>query len=103
VDDGFTSAGPSQLSGFAFPFFGTTYSTIYFSSNVLTSFGGGNSTCVNTDLTSSPAEACIAVLWQDLVVTGATDSGVYWQVVGSGAKQRRAEKVFLAYRAPLKG
>jgi subtilisin family serine protease len=87
VDDGFDSVGPSQLSGFTFPFYGTTYNTIYFSSNGLITFGVGDSSYSNTDLTSSPTEACIAVLWQDLVVTGASDSGVYWQVVGSGAAQ----------------
>jgi hypothetical protein len=87
VDDGFAFVGPTQLGSFAFPFFGTTYSTIYFSSNGLITFGVGDSAYSNTDLTTSPAEATIAVLWQDLVVTGASDSGVYWQVVGSGASQ----------------
>jgi hypothetical protein len=87
VDDGYASVGPAQLGSLTFPFFGTTYSTIYFSSNGLISFGNGDSAYSNTDLTTSPTEACIAVLWQDLVVTGATDSGVYWQVVGSGTSQ----------------
>jgi subtilisin family serine protease len=88
VDDGYTSVGPAQLGGFTFPFFGHSYSTVYFSSNGLISFGSGDSTLSTSDLTSSPAEACIAVFLEDLYVTGASDSAVLWQVLGTGATQR---------------
>jgi hypothetical protein len=88
VDDGYTSVGPAQLAGFTFPFYGHTYSTVYFSSNGLISFGAGDSTLSTSDLTSSPPEACIAVFLEDLYVTGASDSAVLWQVLGTGANQR---------------
>jgi hypothetical protein len=88
VDDGFTSVGPSQLNGFTFRLFNTTYNTVFFSSNGLITFGSGNSEYVPQNLTSDPFQAAIAPLWEDQVVTGAPDSGVYWQVEGAGSSQR---------------
>ena len=88
IDDGDTRLRSSSLSGFTFNFYGTTYSTIYFSSNGLITFGSGTTAYANTDLTSSPSEATIAGLWDDFVISGGAQSAVYWQVVGSGSSQQ---------------
>ncbi len=88
VDDGFVSV---KLTGtFAFPFYGTPYSTFNVSSNGLVTLGNGTGTSAyaNTNLQSSPSGPAIAPLWDDLVVSGATNSSVYWQVKGSGSSQR---------------
>ena len=56
------------------------------------SFTSANDDYANTDLSSSPSQPAIAVLWDDLVVdntgTGTASSNVYWQLVGSGASQQ---------------
>jgi autotransporter-associated beta strand protein len=88
VDDGFVQLTPTNLGGFQFTFYNSTYSSVYVSSNGLLTFGSGNSVYRNTDLTSDPSQATIAPLWDDLYVSGAAQSGVYWQVQGTGASQR---------------
>ncbi len=88
VDDGFTRLRSSNLGNFQFKFYNNTYNTIYISSNGLITFGSGNYFYTNTDLTTSPTQAAIAALWSDLVVRGDTNSGVYWEVVGSGSSQQ---------------
>jgi hypothetical protein len=88
VDDGYVHLRSTNLSGFQFSFYGTTYTSIYVSSNGLLTFGGGNADYQNTDLTTSPFQAAIAPFWADLVVIGQANSGVYWQVQGNGASQR---------------
>ncbi len=88
VDDGYTRLRSSNLNGFQFKFYNTTYNSIYVSSNGLLTFGSGNPFYMNTDLTSAPPQAAIAPLWSDLVVRGDPNSGVYWQVQGSGSTQR---------------
>ncbi len=88
ADDDSYALTPANLAGFYFKFYNSTYNTIYVSSNGLLSFGSANTVSLNTDLTSSPSQPVIAPLWDDLVVTGASQSGVYWQVQGSGSGQR---------------
>jgi len=48
-----------------FNFFGTTYSSLFVSSNGLITFGSGNNSYANTDLGSSPSTRAIAPLWDD--------------------------------------
>src|SRR5262249_42904656 len=78
----------SSLAGFTFRLYGQTYNTLFFSSNGLITFGSGTTSFTPADLTSSPTQATIAPFWDDLFISGASDSGVYWQVLGSGASQR---------------
>src|SRR5207248_854188 len=73
------SAG--QLAGFAFPFFGTTYTSLAFSTNGLITFPAGDTSFTNTDLSTAPSQAAIAALWDDLfnpnTGTGAAGSRIY--------------------------
>lgn len=68
----------TDLEGFEFTFYGQTYTQVHFSSNGLITFGTANSSDDNSDLESSPSQAAIAVLWDDLIAT----NGVYWEVQG---------------------
>jgi hypothetical protein len=52
-------------AGTTFNFYGTTYSSLFVSSNGLITFGSANSAFTNTDLTSSPTQASISPLWDD--------------------------------------
>ncbi len=88
VDDGTAALSPADLSGFSFRFYNTTYTSLYISSNGLLTFGSANSAYDNTDLTSGLPPAAIAPLWDDLVVGGGSQSGIYWQVQGAGTSQR---------------
>ncbi len=86
VNDGFQQL--TSLSGFKPSFYGTTYSSVFVSSNGLITFGSGNSSFVNTDLSAAPLQAAIAPFWNNLVVSGGLNSAVLWQVQGTGANQR---------------
>jgi hypothetical protein len=86
LDDDFVQLTAAQLAGFTFPFFGTTYNTLFVSTNALITFGAGDRIYSNTDLTTSPPEATIAPLWTDYVTFDAS-SVVYWQVLGTGASR----------------
>ncbi|MCY2986275.1 MAG: M36 family metallopeptidase, partial [Planctomycetota bacterium] len=89
VDDGIDTLDDAELGDFQFPFYGTTYSSLFVSSNGLITFGTGNGSLSNTDLTSLPTQAAIAVLWDDLDTrNGVATTGVYWEVRGSGSAQR---------------
>jgi hypothetical protein len=77
---------PSDLNGFQFTFYGHTYNTVYFNTNALINFTTADTAFFNTDLTSSPTEACIAPLWTDYVAFDPS-SVVYWQVLGTGSTQ----------------
>lgn len=58
--------GPIGI-GFDFPFYDTVYSDIYISSNGLLTFGGGGEYPLNQSLpTGSPANALIALWWDNL-------------------------------------
>jgi hypothetical protein len=78
----------SSLSGFKFSFYGTTYTSVYVSSNGLITFGSGNPSFVNTNLATSPLQPAIAPFWGNLLIGGGFNSAVYWQVQGIGAAQR---------------
>ena len=92
VDDGNTRLRSNNLSGFTFKLYNTTYSSNFFiNSNGMITFGSGltgSASYTNTDLTNAPSQAIIAPLWDDWVITGGSQSAVYWQVQGSGASQR---------------
>jgi hypothetical protein len=85
VDDASVAVGPA---GFSFPFFGTTYTSVFVSSNGLLTFGTANTEFTNTDLTTAPTQAAIAPFWDDLhTAGGAAGSNVFSQLLGSGANQ----------------
>jgi hypothetical protein len=86
TDDSTITLGPALLGTFQFPFYGTTYNTLYYSTNALVSFGVADGAYSNTDLTNSPNEPAIAPLWTDYVAFDPS-SVVYWQVLGSGSSQ----------------
>src|SRR5262249_7017704 len=65
-DDAGQTLSGSQLAGFAFPFFGTTYTSIAFSTNGLITFPSGDNSFSNTDLSTAPSQAAMAALWDDL-------------------------------------
>jgi hypothetical protein len=67
-------SNPIDLGTNTFTFYGTTYTgnnRLYVSTNGLITFGVADTSYSNTDLTSSPSEPTIAVLWTDWV-TGPT-------------------------------
>lgn len=84
-DDVIVTLNDAALPGFAFPFYGTTYSSVSISSNGLITFGAGNSSHSNTDLTTAPATPAIAVLWDDLELAA---GGLRARLDGSGNNQR---------------
>jgi Ca2+-binding RTX toxin-like protein len=55
-----------DLGGASFNFYGNTYTSLFVSTKGLITFGSGNFTWTNGDLTSNPDQAAIAVLWDDL-------------------------------------
>ena len=59
--------------GFNFPFYGNSYSQLYFSTNGLISFGAGSSNQVNTAIPNTGVPTnMIAAFWDDLVVSSST-------------------------------
>jgi autotransporter-associated beta strand protein len=79
-----------QLAGFSFPFFGTTFTSIAFSTNGLITFPAGDTSSSNGDLSTGPSQATVAVLWDDLSNPNTGTQRIYWQVIGSGASQQLA-------------
>jgi hypothetical protein len=80
-DDTFT--GPIAI-GFTFNFFGVDYTSVFVSTNGLLTFGSGNSTFTNSDMTVDPGQAAIAPFWDDLHTgSGQPAAGVYVQTVGA--------------------
>jgi hypothetical protein len=74
--------------GFAFPFYGVSNTTVFVSSNGLLTFGSGNTSGVNTDLTTLPTQASIAPFWDDLHTAGGVlGLNVFYQLIGSGDNQ----------------
>ena len=88
-DDG--SEGPINI-GFSFNFYGTNYSSLYLSTNGMMSFGSGNDTYLNQNITSSdpPDEPVILPYWDDLVADPGNPSGggVYYETIGSPGSQQ---------------
>ncbi|WP_145266344.1 S8 family serine peptidase [Tautonia plasticadhaerens] len=88
TDDVAVNLAESDLDGFAFDFFGSTHTSLFYSDNGLITFGSPNTdfNFSGSDLTFSPDQAAIAPYWSDLVVPAS--AGVYWEVLGSGDDQR---------------
>ena len=74
---------------FTFRFFDTDYTSLSVSSNGLITFGGGDTTFTNADLTTSPDLAAIAPFWDDLHTAGGLPgSDVYTATLGApGSRQ----------------
>jgi subtilisin family serine protease len=99
-DDGWTvlptSLTATDLAGFTFPFYGTTYSSLYISSGQgLITFTAGfeDQVVAVKDLKLMPQTPSIALLWNSIHVDdwiGNLDpnTGLFWQVLGSGADRR---------------
>ena len=64
--DGTDTLDATQLGGFTFKFFGTTYDSLSFSTNGLISFGVADPNNFNSDLSTSPAEAVVAPYWTEM-------------------------------------
>jgi hypothetical protein len=73
--------------GFTFPFYGVGQTIVFVSTKGLLTFGNANTSFINSDLTTSPAEAAIAAYWDDLCVCFRPSANVYYQVSGSGPDQ----------------
>jgi hypothetical protein len=70
---GLTGADDSSFSipiGFNFSFFGVNNTSVFVSSNGLMTFGGGDNSFTNADLSSLPSLATIAPYWDDMIITG---------------------------------
>jgi hypothetical protein len=68
-----------SLGGNTFNFFGTNYSELFFSTKGLVTFGSGTYQYSNTNLSSSPSQAAIAVLWDDWTANQTADDQVLYQ------------------------
>ena len=90
TDDGFGTIdldrNGSEPGTFAFQFYGVVYTEVRVSANGLITFVNGSSDANNTDLTTSPPQRTIAVLWDDWDTSvggsGATDSSVLYRFDG---------------------
>ncbi len=91
-DDDYDVISPSQLAGFVFPFYGTTYNFVSFNTNGLINFDGATTTFNNGNLSLSPSLPTIAAFWDDLNVddtgVGTESRAIFWEVVGAGANQQ---------------
>src|SRR5262249_48749830 len=77
-------------AGVTFNFYGTSYTRVYVSTNGLITFGSGNTSASNSDLTSSPSQRAIAVLWDDWTNTSGNPMllGKYEDTNGDGVSDR---------------
>ncbi|HEY6401907.1 MAG TPA: PxKF domain-containing protein [Blastocatellia bacterium] len=91
VIDGLTGVDDASVSipiGFSFPFYGVNNTEVFVNSNGLLTFGAANTAFSNTNLTASPAQAAIAVFWDDQHTDGGQPgSNVFFQVSGEGPDQ----------------
>jgi len=98
---GLTGADDATVSvalPFSFSFFGTSYNSIFVSSNGLITFGSGDSSFTNTDLSSSPTVPTIAAYWDDLYVSGSATTNVYTLTQGApGSRQFTVEWADMSY------
>lgn len=88
TDTGVFEITDADLGDFTFDFYGKTYSNLFVSVEGLITFGSGEASAANSDLTSLPTQPAIAVYWDDLAVTGAVDSAVTWQLLGTAPTRR---------------
>ncbi|HQR41927.1 MAG TPA: hypothetical protein PLX97_04570, partial [Gemmatales bacterium] len=88
---GLTNQDDASVSipiGFNFKMYGTTYTSLFASSNGLITFGSANTAFTNDNLTLSPTQAAIAVFWDDQHTGGGlAGSNVFTQVTGTGNNQ----------------
>jgi subtilisin family serine protease len=70
VDD---ASAPVQI-GFTFSFYGTSYTSLFVSTNGLITFGSGTANFFNESLAFSPSQAAIAALWDDIYIANAIGS-----------------------------
>ncbi|HET9217515.1 MAG TPA: sialidase family protein, partial [Terriglobia bacterium] len=74
------------ILGFSFPLYGVVNTNVSVSSNGLLTFGGANTSGINSDLTLSPAQAAVSPFWDDLHTGGGVvGSNVLFQIIGTGA------------------
>ncbi len=73
--------------GFNFDFYGTSYSSAFFSSNELITFGAGNSSFSNVNISTTaisfPNIPAIAVFWDDLQFFQEGTDAVYYRTLGN--------------------
>src|SRR5262249_6025281 len=89
-------AVPVNLGTNRVTFYGVTYTgnnQLFASSNGLITFGSGNSSAANSDLTASPSQPALAVLWQDWIkssgdTTGPMILGKFEDLDGNGTPDR---------------
>ena len=74
-DDGSWWLGPDVLNAFKFTLYGSTNDGLYVKRNGYLNLPAGDG-------------GSVSVLNQDLVIFGAADSAVYWQVLGSGNQEQ---------------
>ena len=87
LDDATTELTDVALGDFQFTFYGTTYNSLFISTNGLVTFGTPVSSAHNSDLTSAPVAPAIAVLWDDLSTYG-PHASVFWKVQGQGGSRQ---------------
>ena len=87
LDDATTELTDDALGDFQFTFYGTTYNSVFVSTNGLVTFGTPISSAHNSDLASAPNAPAIAVLWDDLSTYGPRAS-IFWKVRGQGSSRQ---------------
>jgi hypothetical protein len=85
---------PVDLGSNTFTFYGASYTgnnQLFVSSNGLITFGSGNSSFTNTNLTTSPPQPAIAVLWDDWIKTSGSPMvlGRFDDLDGDGTPDRQ--------------
>ena len=65
-----TQIGPTAPSGISFPFYGTTYNTLFVNPHGVITIYPSRREWDNTDLSSVPISATIAALWDNLTISG---------------------------------
>ncbi len=75
-----TQLGPSIPAGISFPFYGTTYNTVYVNPHGVITLAKLVVNGTNTDLSSSPTVATIAPLWDNITVSGSPLSAGYYKL-----------------------
>jgi len=77
--------------GFAFQFYGKTYTSVCVSTNGLISFGGCNLAFANQDLTASSPPGnlpTVAPFWNDLTFAEAGSGAIHYQTLGTAPNRR---------------
>jgi methionine-rich copper-binding protein CopC len=78
IDSGHNQSVPVDLGSNTFSFYGVTYTgnnQLFVSSNGLITFGAANNSPNNSDLTMSPMQPAIAVLWADWIKSSSDGTG----------------------------